>query len=106
MRTQSLLAVSLLTAAGIVSAQTTAQMEAGRSTFGGRCAGCHGADLGGGEAPQLAGTGFRAAWGTRTANELVTYIQSNMPPGQGGLSAADAAGYAAFILAANGAVAG
>lgn len=106
MRTQSLLAVGLLAAASVVSAQTTAQMEAGRSTFGARCAGCHGADLGGGEAPQLAGTGFRAAWGTRTANELVTYIQSNMPPGQGGsLNAADAAGYAAFILAANGAVA-
>ena len=86
------------------SAQTAQQIDAGRGSYQTRCARCHGADLGGGEAPQLAGDNFRAAWGTRSASELVTYIQAGMPPDLAGtLSAAEVGNLSAFILAANGA---
>src|SRR5271163_3000387 len=62
-------------------AQNTQQAEAGRALYGARCATCHGVDLGGSEAPQLSGANFMAAWGTRSSRELITYIQSSMPPG-------------------------
>jgi alcohol dehydrogenase (cytochrome c) len=86
------------------SAQTAQQIDAGRASYQTRCSRCHGADLGGGEAPQLAGDNFRASWGTRSASELVTYIQAGMPPDLAGtLSAAEVANLSSFILAANGA---
>ena len=78
-----------LLAASFLTAQTAQQIDAGRASYQTRCARCHGADLGGGEAPQLAGDNFRASWGTRSASELVTYIQAGMPPDLAGtLSAA------------------
>src|SRR5229473_5986312 len=96
-----------LVASGTLAAQTGAQIDAGRGSYQARCAGCHGADLAGGEAPQLAGTNFRASWGTRSARELVSYIQASMPPSLAGtLSAAEVANVSGFILAANGAAAG
>src|SRR5712664_3131425 len=99
-------AVAALATAGTPSAQTAQQIGAGRASYGTMCAGCHAPDLGGAEAPQLGGGNFRAAWGTRTARELVMFIQTNMPPGSAGLSEADASNLAAFILASNGAAAG
>ena len=99
---KTILALTLI-AASFLSAQTAQQIDAGRASYQTRCARCHGADLGGGEAPQLAGTNFRASWGTRSASELVTYIQAGMPPDLAGtLSAAEVANLSAFILAANG----
>jgi mono/diheme cytochrome c family protein len=96
-------AFTLAAASAMLPAQTGQQIDAGRVTYQARCVGCHGTDLGGGEAPQLAGANFRAAWGTRNASELVTFIQAGMPPDRpGSLSVADAAGVSAFILAANG----
>jgi alcohol dehydrogenase (cytochrome c) len=93
----------ILVAAGLLTAQTTQQIDAGRASYQTRCARCHGADLGGGEAPQLAGTNFRASWGTRSASELLSYIQAGMPPDLAGtLSAPEVANLSAFILAANG----
>ena len=90
--------------AAVGTAQTAQQIDAGRASYQTRCARCHGADLGGGEAPQLAGDNFRASWGTRSASELVTYIQAGMPPDLAGtLSAAEVANLSAFILATNGA---
>ena len=104
MKTHIRLAITILGASGALWAQTAAQIDAGRTSYQARCANCHNADLGGGEAPQLAGTNFRAAWGTRSASELVTYIQTSMPPGLAGtLSGPEVASLAAFILAANGA---
>jgi len=98
------LAFLLAAATGSLRAQTAQQIDAGRASYQTRCARCHGADLGGGEAPQLAGANFRASWGTRSASELVTYIQAGMPPDLAGtLSASEVGGLAAFILAANGA---
>ena len=100
---KTLLPLTLL-AASFLTAQTTQQIEAGRASYQTRCARCHGADLGGGEAPQLSGDNFRASWGTRSASELITYIQAGMPPDLAGtLSADEAANLSAFILAANGA---
>jgi alcohol dehydrogenase (cytochrome c) len=101
MKTTFVLAFTL--AASLLRAQTAQQIDAGRASYQTRCARCHGADLGGGEAPQLAGDNFRASWGTRSASELVTYIQAGMPPDLAGtLSAAEVANLSAFILAANG----
>jgi alcohol dehydrogenase (cytochrome c) len=97
------LAITCMTGAGAgLFAQTTQQAEAGRALYGARCATCHGVDLGGSEAPQLSGSNFMAAWGTRSSRELVTYIQSSMPPGTNKLSEQDALNAASFVLAANG----
>src|SRR5207248_10671416 len=65
---------------------------------------CHLPDLSGrNEAPQLSGSNFIGAWGARTASELVTYIQSTMPPGNaGGLGSETYVSLAAFLLEANG----
>ena len=88
---------------GMAWAQTGAQIAAGKSAYALTCAGCHGTDLGGSEAPQLAGTNFRASWGTRGANELVNYIHDAMPPGLAGtMSPQESANLAAFILAPTG----
>ena len=87
---------------------TAAQATAGQATYQTSCSSCHAADLGGrNEAPQLAGSNFMTAWGTRTAGELVTYIQTTMPPGTpGALGAAAYGNLGAFILQSNGALAG
>jgi alcohol dehydrogenase (cytochrome c) len=96
-----------MAAGGVLWAQTLQQAEAGRTMYQGRCSSCHAPDLGGSEAPQLSGATFQASWGTRTARELVVYIQTTMPPGAtGSLSEEAAVNLAAFILAANGAAPG
>lgn len=84
---------------------TEAQAAAGRTLYLTRCAGCHLPDLqGGNEAAPLAGANFMNAWRARTAGDLVSYIQSTMPPGAAGsLGPDDAVNVSAFILAANGA---
>jgi alcohol dehydrogenase (cytochrome c) len=95
---------ALTLAAPTLYSQTTQQAEAGRSAYQAECSGCHGPDLGGNEGPQLAGSNFTASWGTRTARELISYIESSMPPGDPGSLGEEASiNLAAFILAANGA---
>lgn len=90
-----------------LDAQTVQQAEAGRGLFQAQCAGCHGTDLGGSEGPQLAGSNFLAAWGSRVARELVTTVRTTMPPANpGSLSEEASVNIAAFILAANGATPG
>jgi alcohol dehydrogenase (cytochrome c) len=89
------------------NAQTAQQQDAGRTLYQQRCSNCHSPDLGGGEAPQLSGATFMAAWGTRTSRELVSYIQQSMPPGNpGSINEQNATNLAAFILGANGAAPG
>ena len=96
------IAVALLMAATLFG-QTLQQAETGRGVYQARCAGCHGVDLGGNEGPALVGAGFMGAWGSRIARELVTTIQTTMPPGNtGGLGEETSVNLAAFILAANG----
>jgi len=54
--------------------------------------------------PQLAGSNFLNAWGTRTSGELLAYIQTSMPPGTpGALGEAAYGNLAAYILQSNGA---
>jgi alcohol dehydrogenase (cytochrome c) len=96
-------AIAVTLAAGTLWGQTIQQAEAGRAAYQAECSGCHATDLGGNEGPQLAGTNFRTAWGTRTARELIGYIQTSMPPGDpGSLGEEASVNLASFILAANG----
>jgi alcohol dehydrogenase (cytochrome c) len=86
---------------------TAAQAEAGRALYGERCASCHMPDMGGrNEAPPLAGGAFQAAWESQTTADLLTTIQTTMPPGQANLSPDQAAALTAFILQSNGSRAG
>jgi alcohol dehydrogenase (cytochrome c) len=99
--------VIALAMGGALWGQTMQQAEAGRGIYQARCAGCHAPDLGGNEGPALAGSNFIAAWGSRVARELVTTIQTTMPPGNAGSLGQEASlNLAAFILAANGATPG
>ncbi len=87
---------------------TAAQATDGLAAYQTNCATCHLPDLiGRNEAPQLAGGNFMNAWGTRTTGELIDYMKASMPPSnRGGLSDEVYINIAAFILQANGAVAG
>src|SRR6266851_3379791 len=96
------LTLTLLAANGALVAQTMQQAELGRNAYQARCSSCHATDMGGSEAPQLAGSNFMAAWGARTTSELVHYIQTTMPPGNANLDEESSVNLTAFILAANG----
>ena len=54
----------------------------------------------------MAGANFLAQWGDRTAGELITFMQSTMPPGGATLPGDSYLNLAAFILDANSARAG
>ena len=87
---------------------TAQQSTAGRASYQAHCASCHLADLAGrNEALPLAGSNFMNTWGVRSTRELFTYIQTAMPPGTAGkLDPQTYLEITAFILEANGAVAG
>jgi alcohol dehydrogenase (cytochrome c) len=87
---------------------TAAQAAAGRTTYQAQCASCHLPDLKGqGDAAPLAGSEFMDAWGRRTPRELLSFMQTTMPPTRpGGLSQEEYVNIAAFILQSNGAPAG
>jgi alcohol dehydrogenase (cytochrome c) len=89
-------------------AYTAGQAADGFNAYQTNCASCHLPDLAGrNEAPPLAGANFLNAWGSRTASELIRYMQETMPPSnRGGLADETYAGIAAFVLQANGAAAG
>ncbi len=84
---------------------TAAQAEAGKAHYATTCAACHGADLGGADAPALAGSAFVKAWGTQTTVDLFNYVQG-MPPGGTPLPADENLTVVAFILQQNGATHG
>jgi mono/diheme cytochrome c family protein len=80
---------------------TDAQAARGQATYLAQCAACHGATLGGGLAPPLAGAAFLRAWDTRSLLELVDKIQKTMPAtSPGTLSRAQATDLAAYLLKA------
>ena len=118
LRTRFVRWLTLVTLGGlaVITGQTPAPVEpftavqsaAGRAAYLANCASCHLQDLAGrNEAPQLAGANFMAAWGARPINELLTYIQSTMPPGTAGSLGPEAyVNLVAFLLEANGARAG
>ncbi len=86
---------------------TAAQATAGRDAYQARCASCHLPSLAGSnEAAQLAGPAFLNAWRARSTRELYDYIRTSMPPGGATLGADEYLAITAFILQANGAVAG
>jgi quinoprotein glucose dehydrogenase len=63
-----------------------AQAARGRTLYLQRCAGCHGPDLTGAQAPPLAGPAFRFKWRQEPLSALFIKIRYTMPP-----NAADAA---------------
>ena len=87
---------------------TAAQAAAGEALYQVHCATCHLGNMGGrNEAPQLAGGNFMNAWRGRSTRDLVVNMQSTMPPSnRGGLGEDGYLNIAAFVLAANGSVAG
>jgi len=87
---------------------TAEQASTGESLYQVHCATCHLAHLGGrNEAPQLAGGNFMKTWTRRTTRDLFVYMQATMPPSnRGGLGEDAYVNLTAFILEANGAVAG
>src|SRR6516162_1495474 len=80
---------------------TQDQAAAGRAIYQTSCASCHAGDLSGREGPQLAGANFLAQWGSRTAGELINFMQSTMPPGGAVLQGDSYIKLAAFLLDAN-----
>jgi alcohol dehydrogenase (cytochrome c) len=84
------------------------QAAAGRAIYQAQCSGCHLPDLGGrAEAPQLAGSNFMSAWGSRSTRALMSYIEKTMPPGKVGSLGQEAyVNLAAFILDSNGSLIG
>lgn len=83
---------------------TATQATAGQEAYRTQCSTCHGPELAGrNEAGQLAGNNFLNQWGNRNIRDLVTFIQSSMPPGASGtLSPALCTDIVAFILQQNG----
>jgi PQQ-dependent dehydrogenase (methanol/ethanol family) len=93
---------------GALTAAAQQGPDAGRTAYQANCSTCHGPELAGrNEAPQLAGNNFLSAWGSRTVQDLTTYIRTTMPPGApGSLTPKTSADIVAFLLESNGAPAG
>ena len=86
---------------------TAAQAAAGRAAYDANCAACHLPDLAGrNEAPQLAGANFVNTFGTRTVADLFNYLRTSMPPAGAKLLDDQYLAITAYLLQANGAVAG
>ena len=80
---------------------TAEQATAGQTSYMQNCASCHGDDLSG--PPALRGTAFMTKWGVRTTRDLLSYVQTTMPPeAPGGLGADAYVNITAFILQSNG----
>ena len=84
---------------------TVAQAESGKKHYDTTCSPCHGTDMGGADAPGLAGGDFAKAWSTQTTSDLFKYVQG-MPPGGTPLPDDANLTVVAYILQQNGAVAG
>jgi mono/diheme cytochrome c family protein len=90
-----------------ISVFTAEQATAGRAAYAKHCASCHMPDLTGDtEIPPLAGKAFIDTWGARSTKDLFDYTSEAMPYGAPSLSVESYAAITAYILQANGSVAG
>jgi mono/diheme cytochrome c family protein len=86
-------------------AYTDAQAERAQATFGASCARCHSLTADGNR--PLSGDKFWQAYTQRTVGDLLAFVSTNMPNGQGGtLSAAAYNDLVALVLKSNGLPAG
>lgn len=86
---------------------TAEQATAGRAAYAKHCASCHMPDLSGNtEIPPLAGAVFIETWGSRSTKDLFDYSAEAMPYGAPSLSFESYTAITAYILQANGGVAG
>jgi mono/diheme cytochrome c family protein len=86
---------------------TADQAAAGRAAYAKHCASCHMPDLSGNtEIPPLAGAVFIDTWGSRSTKDLFDYSAEAMPYGAPSLSPESYTVITAYILQANGGVAG
>lgn len=78
---------------------TADQAQRGQQLYKAQCLACHGEKLEGMVGPMLAGDGFVAAWGGRSAAELVDKIQNTMPlQAPGSLSRQQSIDITAYML--------
>jgi mono/diheme cytochrome c family protein len=85
---------------GVYSA---AQAERGQAIYNQQCRACHGATLGGGLGPPLAGASFLTVWGRSSAADLADKIQHTMPANSPGtLSRAQTTDLVAHLLRSSG----
>src|ERR1051326_2786602 len=67
-----------------------------------QCRGCHGGDLGGGQAPALRGEKWLDYWREDTLDSMYSLIKESMPPRAGSaLTESQALSVVAYILQAN-----
>lgn len=86
---------------------TAKQATDGRGAYMKDCASCHMPDLSGeNEIAALVGPPFTGIWGTRSTKQLFDYISTAMPYGRPSLSVEAYTSILAYVLQANGAVAG
>ena len=83
---------------------TRDQAALGQAAYAQSCATCHGASLDDGQfAAPLKGSTFRQQWGSKSVEELFTYVSTRMPPASpGSLGAAQYAQILAHLFAQNG----
>jgi mono/diheme cytochrome c family protein len=86
---------------------TEQQAALGRAAYAKHCASCHMPDLtGNAEIPPLAGATFLSTWRNRTTKDLRDYMSAAMPYGAPSLEPDTYTVITAYVLQANGAVAG
>jgi quinoprotein glucose dehydrogenase len=86
---------------------TKQQADRGKAIYAEQCAKCHGETLGGGDAPDLAGSEFVGRWKGNNVGAIFDLIHKTMPTDDpGSLSTRQSADVTAFILSSNGYPAG
>ncbi len=90
-------------APGTVMSYTQEQADRGKTAYVDNCSVCHGTTLGGsGEAPGLAGKGFRERWFVGSPGPLFDYIHHNMPQqAPGSLDMQTYADITAYLMSRN-----
>jgi mono/diheme cytochrome c family protein len=90
-------------APGTVASYTKEQAARGKQAYTKSCSTCHGTTLGGsGEAPAVAGAGFRENWFVGSPQPFMDYISHNMPQDDpGSLEPETYADIAAYLMSVN-----